>query len=508
MNPRLIAPLLFAISASTVWGLSANASESSEDNGAVAALPQIERRAVTVDIDVGETVTVTLTDGSETEVTVFEVEEERDPIRGVLRRADVTLEINGEPVTLSAGLYNLPVAVAGVRVDCPVTLGYMVRSGTDRWGIEKDVRLRFWPGEGPLTAPGTFCYPIRQKLFASATYFDNEPVDGGNQIAETVYYHSGVDFGAMEGVTEALAAADMLVVSARGETMPEYEENSPVRPRGDVLYMLDGRGWYYRYSHFHTIYDSIQLGDVVPMGTPLGLVGKEGASGGWSHLHFEIVIRQPSGKWGTFAQYAILREAYIREYEPEIIAKARQRHFLHTGDSAAFDGSGSWSVDGEIVSYEWRFTNGDIVTGPVAERVYEEPGRYNEVLKVTDSAGRIDYDFAIVQVVEAEANRYTPSVHAVYEPTFNIYPGEPVTFAVRAFRFEGGEEVWDMGDGSEPRRTQSSPDPHPLAPDGYSSFEYSYDEPGDYVVRVRRVSDDGTPAYSHLHVTVEERPEE
>lgn len=505
-NLSSVALVVAALMGLLAWSSASIAGESTLDDVSAPPVPPVSAEVTTIDLNVGETAAVQLTDGSEAEVSVLGVREERDPIRRVLRRADVDIKINGHPVTLPSGLYNLPVTVAGVRVDCPVTQGYMVRSSADRWGIDKDVRLRFWPKDGPLTEPEKFRYPIRQKLFASKTFFDNQPVDGGNEVSKTVYYHSGVDLGAMEGSTEILAAADALVVSVRGETMSDYKQDSPVKPRGDVLYLLDGRGWFYRYSHFHTIYESVRLGDVVPIGTPLGLVGKEGASGGWSHLHFEIIIRQPSGKWGTFAQYAVLREAYIREYDPKIIAVAQQHHLLRPGDSATLDGSRSWSTDGTIASYEWRLTDGETATGPVLERVYEKPGLYHEVLKVTDTVGRTDYSFSYVQVIEPETNRYAPSVHAVYEPTFDIYPGTPVTFAVRAFRCEGGEEIWDMGDGSEPRRTQSSPDPDQHAPDGYSRFEYRYAKPGDYLVSVQRVSDDGIPAFTHLHVKVEESP--
>ena len=37
-----------------------------------------------------------------------------------------------------------------------------------------------------------------------------------------------------------------------GRTYAGYED-TPVSPRYDVVYVLDDRGWYYRYSHLHTI---------------------------------------------------------------------------------------------------------------------------------------------------------------------------------------------------------------------------------------------------------------
>ena len=42
------------------------------------------------------------------------------------------------------------------------------------------------------------------------------------------------------------------------------------------------------------------------MGQKLGVLGKEGGSGGWTHLHFDITKRQPSGLWGIEEGYAFL----------------------------------------------------------------------------------------------------------------------------------------------------------------------------------------------------------
>lgn len=461
--------------------------------------------SLVLDLDLGETVSTALPDGTPVEAAVLEVLERRDTVRRVLRRAEARVRVNGETVTLVSGLYSLPVVAGGVRVDCPVTRGYLERSGDDHWKLEKDVRLRFWPGTGPLTEPGTFCYPLRQKWLASETWFDNEPVDGGAVVSDNpVYYHAGVDLGAMEGMTVALAAAESLVVSARGETLPGFLEDSPVRPRADVVYLRDGRGWFYRYSHFHTIDDTVLPGTVLPLGAPLGLTGKEGASGGWSHLHFEINRRQPGGGWGVFPAHALLREAYIRERTPEILACARVRHLLLPGESATLDGFGSWSAGGEITAHEWRFTDGSTAAGAVVTRVYPNPGSYSEILKVTDAAGRIDYDFALVQVVDpGTPGRYASSLHLVHEPTLGIRPGDPVTFAVRAFGFDEGAEEWDFGDGGA-ARTCSGKNPDQHAPDGYTRVVHRYTSPGSYIVRVGRTGAGGMPAFSHVHVVVGE----
>lgn len=51
-----------------------------------------------------------------------------------------------------------------------------------------------------------------------------------------------------------------------------------------------------------------------------------------------------------------------------------------------FDGSASCD-DGEVVSYDWNFGDGQYATGPNVEHRYLYPGTYNVVLTVTDDDG-------------------------------------------------------------------------------------------------------------------------
>lgn len=139
----------------------------------------------------------------------------------------------------------------------------------------------------------------------------NDPVyvDGGERADKrSIYYHSGLDIGGSEGLVEVIAATDGLVVSVGDVVFDGHKQDTPVSPRYDVVYLLDGRGWYYRYSHLKEIDKTIVPGRIVTRGDRIGLLGQEGGSGGWSHLHFEIKSRQPSGKWGRQEGYAFLWE--------------------------------------------------------------------------------------------------------------------------------------------------------------------------------------------------------
>jgi murein DD-endopeptidase MepM/ murein hydrolase activator NlpD len=460
----------------------------------------------TLDLGVGETQSITLADGSKATVKLLSVDEQRDPIREAVRSARVKVEVNGAPVELATGNYYLPVAAGGVQVDCPITGGYRSNSNDDPWGLDKDARIRLWPAGSPWVDPEHFGYPIRQRWFASSTQMANEPVyvDGGEKPSvKKIYYHYGLDIGGAEGWAEVIAATDGLVVSS-GTTLLDGYKSTPAKPRYDVVYLLDDQGWYYRYSHLHTIDPAIKPGARVRKGQKIGLLGKEGGSGGWSHLHFDITSRQPSGKWGIQEGYAFLWQAYQREHSPQIIAVARPHRVAWAGETVALDGAKSWSRSGPIARYEWTISDGTTAAGPQATHRYERPGSYSEVLKVTDSSGNVDYDFAIVQVLDRSApDRLPPTIHASYAPTFGIKAGDPVTFKVRTFRTTDGHETWNFGDGTEPVVVHSDGNAVQHARDGYAVTTHRFARPGHYLVRVERTNRNNATATARLHVTVE-----
>jgi len=313
-----------------------------------------------VDLNVGESQKVVLASGKEVTVTLLHLTETRDSVRSAVRHAKVDVVIDGKPAKLaSAAMYHLPVAFDNVQIDCPITRGLYSNTNADAWGLEKDARLRLWPADSPLLEPGTFLYPARQRWFASGTQMGNEPSyidDFERDKAGKIYYHSGEDIGGAEGLVEVVAATDALVVSRGLDVLAGHRKSddpeTPVAERYDVVYLRDNLGWYYRYSHLYEIDQRIVPGRTIQMGERVGLIGKEGASGGWSHLHFEIKSRQPSGKWGTQASYAFLWEAYRRQYQPKIQAVARPHHLISAGENVQLDGSKSWTASGKIARYD------------------------------------------------------------------------------------------------------------------------------------------------------------
>ncbi len=467
----------------------------------------IEPLVRVVDLNVGETREVVLHDGTTTTVTLLELTEKRDSVRNAVREAKVKVKVNDETVTLVSSTYHLPRTAGGVQIDCSVTKGYLEKSSkANAWGLDADARLRLWPAGSPWIRAGTFTYPVKQKWFANDTQMANVPcyVNACDiPASKGVYYHYGLDFGGSEGLVEVVAATDGLVVSVAGRVL-EGHDDSPVAPRYDVVYLLDDRGWYYRYSHLQMIATPVILGQRVKMGQLIGRVGKEGGSGGWSHLHFDINSRQPSGMWGIQEGYAFIWQVYQQQYHPEIIAVARPHHLVFTGETVQLDASKSWCKAGKITRCKWTFCDGSHAEGQTVQRVYERAGEYSEIVEITDSAGNTAYDFAVVYVIDREhPDRVPPAIHGNYYPAFGIKAGDAVVFKVRSFAVQHGEEVWDFGDRSAPVTLRSDGNANHHNPDGYAITTHRYERTGDYIVTVRRSDGQGCEAIGHLYVHVD-----
>src|SRR5690349_8640477 len=112
--------------------------------------PTLAPLHVSADLNLGEMQEVKLPDGKKVTLKVLDLQEQRDSLRGAVRKAEVKVLVDGKEVSLVSANYRLPVTVGDVQIDCPITRGYTERAtkttgGLDVWGLEKAVRLRVWP---------------------------------------------------------------------------------------------------------------------------------------------------------------------------------------------------------------------------------------------------------------------------------------------------------------------------------------------------------------------------
>ena len=475
------------------------------------ATPQMQPPWMSViDLGDGESRDVKLRDGTTVRVALIRRYEIRDAVTDAVRVASVRISVNGQEIVLGCGNYNLPRSAGGAQVDCAVTRSFLNNARSNIWALDKDVRLRLWPANSPWVEPGTYVYPVKQRWFATNTQMSNEPsfVDGSEMPARrTIYYHYGLDIGGAEKLVQVVSATDGVVVVRGKAALPEYTKSPFTELNYDGVIVLDARGWFHWYFHLASIDGGVRLGQTIRKGENIGLMGKEGSAGCWSHLHYEIRALQPSGRAGIMEGYAFLWEAYQKQYSPEIVAVARPHAFAWVGDPVVLDGSKSWARAGQIKSYEWILSNGLKVQGTTARMTYEHPGTYSETLKVRDSRGNTAYDFAVVQISarlsgRVEEEDMPPTIHAAFAPTSNLRAGQPIAFLVRTCRTVEGHETWDFGDGTPLVTVTSDGCANPQGERGYARTEHTYAKPGDYLVSVERANRRGEKATARLHVRI------
>ena len=84
----------------------------------------IEPLVRVVDLNVGATAEITLSDGSLATVKLLGLKETRDNVCFAVRRAEVTVEVNGQQGKLISATYHLPQSIGDVQIDCSITKGY------------------------------------------------------------------------------------------------------------------------------------------------------------------------------------------------------------------------------------------------------------------------------------------------------------------------------------------------------------------------------------------------
>ena len=141
-----------------------------------------------------------------------------------------------------------------------------------------------------------------------------------------------------------------------------------------------------------------------------------------------------------------------------------------------FDGTASFSTEGEIINYVWDFGNGNTVTGESVNYQFPAPGEYQVKLTVTDNSGLTGRQTKTVKVYTDE-----PVADYVYSPDHSR-PDEVVNFDATGSLDANGEIVsyeWDFGDGSTATGVVQ---------------KHRFDAAGEYSVKLTVIDDEGKTA--------------
>jgi hypothetical protein len=406
-----------------------------------------------IGLDVHESYTFRLKNGASRVIRLVAVKEHRDSVIQLIRRTDVRVEIDGRPLDLVCAPYVMPTEVAGLRIQADTTTGWV--------HMPKRVQFSFWDATDPIVDTKRFDFPVRNyRLFSHGTQAYNEPVHlgrgDGDPTGQKFYHNYGFDLAGYDGGEDIVSATDGDVdVCDNG-----YKWVS----------IVDDRGHQWSYGHLASIESGITVGARVVRGQTLGVLGRTGASGNFSHLHFA----QSGAAKTRLNLYPWIVTAYQAEHPKRLLAVARPHQTILTGEKVLLDGSNSLVFGRrKIVEWRWVFHDGRTVKQARAEKTFDEPGAYVATLWVKDDSGTQDVDFCQVKVFsQANRERGMPHIFMTHTPTEIIRPSQPVKFR---FWFQGrnkpGPITVTFGD-------ETRVDDYP----SYGELTHSFKAPGIHIV--------------------------
>lgn len=412
-------------------------------------------------LDPGESCTFRLRDGTGKRISLMSVKEYEDPVIHLARRADVKIEINGKPTELTCAPYVMPTETEGMRIQADTTSVWL--------RIPKRVQFSLWDASGPIVDTNLFSFPLPgYRLFSHGVQAYNEPVHlghrDGDPQGQRFYHNYGVDLAGYESRQKVLSCINGIAVQV------DSGEGS--------LSIRDDRGFILNYGHLDSILSGIRVGSAVKQGQWVGMLGRRGASGNFSHLHVGTYLSE-SAMTGdrpnrNLNLYPWIVAAYQKESRTGLYAVARPHKTVLTGDKVLFDASNSMAFKSNIISFKWEFHDGTSVDAPTAEKVYDTPGCYMAALWIRDDQGSLDVDFCKVKVFSRSAPEdVIPTLFVTYNPSAEVDADEPVNFRIWSQGMEAEDIQIDFGDGAIVR------DYRP-----YSAITHKFKKPGIHIVTV------------------------
>jgi murein DD-endopeptidase MepM/ murein hydrolase activator NlpD len=409
----------------------------------------------------GESYTFRLRDGAEKRIFLVSVREYEDSVIHLTRRADVKIEIDGKPLELTCAPYCFPTEAEGIRIQADTTSAWL--------NIPERVQFSFWDASDPIVDTNLFCFPLPgYRLFSHGVQAYNEPVHlghrDGDPEGQRFCHNYGVDLAGYECRQKVISCINGTAVQV------DSQEGS--------MSIRDDRGFIINYGHLDSILPGIKVGSPIKQGQWVGMLGKRGASGNFSHLHIGAYLSESAMAMDrpncNLNLYPWLVAAYQNERGTGLYAVAGPHKTALTGEKVIFDGSNSMAFKSDITSFKWEFNDGTSVNVPTAEKVYDKPGCYMASLWVKDSHGDLDVDFCKVKVFSRSApEKVIPAFFVTYYPSAEVYVDEPVNFRIWPQGMEVENIKVDFGDGTIIQ------DYRP-----YSAITHKFKEPRIYIITV------------------------
>ncbi|HEX2924247.1 MAG TPA: peptidoglycan DD-metalloendopeptidase family protein, partial [Chloroflexota bacterium] len=433
--------VMAAVCVSSLWNQAAAASSANgAESTSLDALVKRYSKQCVFSLNPGESYLVKLKNGTGRSVRLVSVKEQRDSVIGLVRRADVAVEVGGKPLNLVCAPYVMPTVIRGLRIQADTTSEWV--------DMPKRVQFSAWDASDPIVDTKRFGFPIRDyRLLSHGTQAFNEPVhlgQGDGDPAGQKFYHSyGMDMAGFEGAEEVISATEGDVIFF----WPSREDLCSV-----VVQDADGFTW--EYAHLASISPEIVLGAHVKRGAKIGMLGKTGPSGNFSHLHLGSFLSRADMEGGRENKrlnlYPWLVTAYQAAHPKSVYAVARPHHLAMTGEGVLFDGSNSLAFGTKVAAWKWVLPDGRTIRKPTAEAVFDKPGSYVATLWIKGANGAEDVDFCQVRVFSrGKPEDHMPTIFMSYTPTEGVHVGQPVTFRFWLQGENPQQIAVDFGDGSQ-----------------------------------------------------------
>jgi PKD repeat protein len=207
-----------------------------------------------------------------------------------------------------------------------------------------------------------------------------------------------------------------------------------------------------------------------------------------ANLQFPSDVRVKSNGDVYIADYT-----RIRVVSDPPTASSNREPFADAGDdiskraneSFTVDGTGSIDIDGEIVDFEWEFSDGTVVVGASASHAFADIGTHSATLTVTDAFGKTAQDVVEITV------RPHQGPAAVAGSDLSVRLGQPAAFDGSGS--SAGDAAissydWTFGDGASATGAVAS---------------HAYNATGSYTVTLTVTDEVGATASDSLIVTVD-----
>jgi PKD repeat protein len=181
----------------------------------------------------------------------------------------------------------------------------------------------------------------------------------------------------------------------------------------------------------------------------------------------------------------------IIENRPPVALFTQSLTTVETGKTTTFYAGDSYDLDGTIVSYQWNFDDGTVVTETDLSitHVYDDDGSYTVTLTVTDDDGATNS----ISITKTVLNRPPIALFTQNATTVNV--GEAIHFDASDSFDPDGDIVmyfWDFDD---------------LTDETGVSVDHEYTEGGNYTVTLFIMDDYGRTASFDGEITVNAPPE-